>query len=247
MIKNKYLLTLVLLSAVFFAIFLTLRVFQFQSFFSYEWEDDARENQVVYNIATANIPYQTIFQTNPPKFLNNHFSPIYYIIAIFYKLYPHIYMWFFLICITYAFSSLLVYGIADKFLKDKLLSFLVAVIFLVYPPLHYATLGSLDPNNFLLPLFLLVFFFLYRMNFVAYIVFMILACFCKEDVPLYFLGFGIYQIYKKYPKKWWLTTLIFSSLYFLVSVYITIKYSKLDTVGIGDFDHISIVNLRKTR
>jgi len=237
---------LIVLSIIFGTLFFSLRVLQYKSFFSFEWEDDARHNQVIYNIATSLTPHQTIFQNQQPRFLNDHFHPIYFFIALFYKIYPHMYTWYFIMCFSYGFSSITVYLLARHILKDEKLALIVSSIYLFYPPLHYATLGALDAISFTLPIIFLVFYFLYTKKYFPYLLFMVLSCLCREDIPLYIFILGIYQIFKKYPKKFWCSTLIFSSIYFSVAVYVAnnfgnIFYKQYDTkLFVQSYDYITL-------
>jgi len=216
--KRRYLLCLVILSLIYGAIFFALNVLKYRSFFSYEWEDDAGENQVVYNIADSFRPSQTIFVSN---FFFNRFTPIYFLVALFYRIYPHIYTWYFLVSFAYGFSSLIVYLLARDILRQQSLGFILAISYLLYSPLHYINLGTLDGNIFSLPLLFLTLYFLFKRNFFQYCFFMVLSCMCKEDVPLVILLLGVYELIKKYPRKWWLTTVIFAGLYFMAAVYIS--------------------------
>jgi len=201
--RNKRIITLIALSIIFGTIFFSLRVLQFRSFFSFEWEDDARENQIVYNIATTLEPYQTIFQRNAiqPRIFNDYFIPLYYPLALFYKVFPHIYTWYFLMCFSYGFVSIIIYLLAKNILNDERVAFLISLLYLLFPPLHYSTLGAMDPRNFVLPFFILMFYYQHFRKFIPYLIFMVLACMCKEDIPAYTFAFGLYQLVKKYPKK----------------------------------------------
>jgi len=230
--NKKFIYVLVTLSTIFCILFFCLRVLQYKSFFSFEWEDDARVNQVVYNIATSLTPYQTIIQKqlSRPSLLNDHFVPLYYLIALFYKIFPHIYTYYFIMCFLYGFASIIIYLLAKNILKDEKTAFLISLVYLLFPPLHYAALGGMNPRNFVLPLFLFMFYYQNLRKFVPYLIFMILACFSMEDIPVYVFAFGLYQLLKKYPKKWWLSTLTFSGIYFVIAVYMTNVFSRMDNV-----------------
>jgi len=221
---------LIVLSIAFGAIFFTLRILQYQSFFSFEWEDDARNNQLVYNIATALTPYQTIYQKQPRRFLNDRFLPICFFIAVFYRICPHIFTWYFLICFSYGFTSLVIYFLAKHILKDGKSALMISLIYFFYPPLHYAALGALDPANFALPFILLALLFLHTRKFSLYLVFMMFSNMCRDDIALYFFLLGVYILCQKYPKKWWVTTFVLSSIYFICSIYITKTFCSIDWI-----------------
>ncbi|RKY37089.1 MAG: hypothetical protein DRP78_01975 [Candidatus Omnitrophota bacterium] len=222
--KKRYLITLVLLSLIYGVVFLSLNILKYKSFFSYECEDDARENQVVYNIAASLNPHQTIVISN---YFSDHFTPIYFLIALFYRIFPHIYTWYFVMSFSYGFCSLIVYLLANDILKHKGVAFVVSLSYLLYPALHYVNLGALDGNCFSLPLLFITLYFLYKQKFILYAVFVILSCMCKEDIPVIIFLLGMYQLIRKYPKKWWLSTILFSGAYFIMAVYISNNFLRV--------------------
>jgi hypothetical protein len=69
---------------------------------------------------------------------------------------------------------------------------------------------------------------------------------CKEDVPVYFFILGIYQFFRKFPEKWWVSTLLFSSLYFIVAVYLAQAYCRVGLLPnepispVSDYDYINV-------
>jgi uncharacterized membrane protein len=240
--KRNNIKILIILSLIFGSLFFTLRVLQYKSFFSFEWEDHARHNQLLYNIATSFTPQQTIFQSQQPRFLNDHFHPIYFLIALLYKLFPGIYTWYFIICFSYGFSSLTVYYLARKLLNDEGHALFVSLIYLLYPPLHYATLGALDALSFSLPFLFIMFYFLLIRKYVFYLLVMVLVCLCREDIPVYIFALGIYQIFKKYQKRYWISTLLFSGIYFIIALYVMHHY--IQSFEEELYDYITVSSLK---
>lgn len=212
---------------------------QHKSFFSFEWEDDARENQVVYNTAVSFYPHQTIVNSS---YFSDHFTPIYFLVALFYGIYPHIYTWYFLISLSYGFSSLIVYSLTRNIIESEVAAFAISLAYLLYAPLHYVNLGALDANQFSLPLLFLTFYFLYKRKFIPYLVFMILSCLCKEDIPLVIFIFGVYQLLMKYPRKWWAVTIVFSVCYFIFASYAANAFLRVEgfSSGIKNFDYLDM-------
>ncbi|MDD5729512.1 MAG: DUF2079 domain-containing protein [Candidatus Omnitrophica bacterium] len=206
---------LIVLSIVYGIVFLSLNILRFKSFFSYEWEDEAAENQLIYNIAAFSGPHQTIFQGH--VFLD-HFTPVYFLVAVFYKIFPHIYTLFFLESFAYGFCSILIYLLAREMLKEESLAFIISLSYLVYPPLHYVNLGSLDGNIFSLPLLAVTIYAMQKKKFFLYLFFMFFSSLCKEDISLVIFLLGFYQLLNKFGKKWWLLTFLFSISY--LGVYV---------------------------
>ena len=214
--NSKFVIILIVLAAVYGVSFTCLNVLKYRSFFSFEWEDDASENQVVYNIAAHFYPHKTIFIS---KYFFGHFTLIYFLIALFYKIYPSIYTWYFLMSFSYGFCALIVYLLARDILKDEKIAFIISLSYLFYSPLHYVNLGTLDGNNFSLPLLFLSLYFMHKRRFILYIISAVLSCMCKEDIPIIIFTLGLYQLFKKYPKKWWIGTISFSLSYLLLAVH----------------------------
>ena len=62
-----------------------------------------------------------------------------------------------------------------------------------------------------------VFYFLETKRFVPYIIFIIIAMSTKQDVALVTLLIGLYCFWRRYPKRWGLTTVIVSAIYFFAA------------------------------
>ncbi|MDD5729517.1 MAG: DUF2079 domain-containing protein [Candidatus Omnitrophica bacterium] len=213
-LRNKRAVLVLILGAGYGVFFFVLNVFKLRSFFSFEWADDAAENQVIYNIAAFFNPHQTVFLG---KYFFGHFTPVYFLIAVFYRIFPSIFTLYFIISFLYGLCAFIVYMLAREFL-DENQAFFTALIYLLFAPLHYVNLGTLDGNIFALPLLFTAWYFIFKKKFLPYAVFMALSCLCKEDIPLGVFLLGIYLLIKKYPKKWWLTTCLFSLLYFIFAM-----------------------------
>ncbi|MBL7197166.1 MAG: DUF2079 domain-containing protein [Candidatus Omnitrophica bacterium] len=222
--RNLLLIFIIISSMLYGLTFTSLNIAKYKSLFSFEWEDDAGENQIVYNIATSFTPRQTIFVS---KYFFDRFTPIYFFIALFYKICPHVYTWYFLMSFSYGLCSIIVYLLAADILKDKIIAFVISLSYLLYCPLHYVNLAALDGNTFSLPLLFLTLYFLYKKKFAPYAIFAFLSCMCKEDIPLIIFVLGGYQLIRKYPKRWWLSTCVFSALYFAGAVYISNNFLRV--------------------
>lgn len=224
--------------------FFSLRVLQYRSFFSFEWGDDAKHNQVAYNAAVSFSPRQTIAKST---YFSDHFTPIHFLIALPYKIYPHIYTWYFIMSFSYGFSSLILYLLAKDVVANQAAAFVISVSYLLYPPLHYVNLGALDTINFALPFLFLTFYFLYKKRFICYLIFMILSCMCKEDIPLVVILLGIYQLIMKYPRKWWAVTTAFSASYFILASWLASKFLRIEGLGSGglSFDYIDLETFKQ--
>ena len=243
--KNRYITYLIILSLAYGALFLTLNVLKSRAFFSFEWEDEAMENQVFYNIAASFYPHQTM---DISRYFFGHFTPIYFLAALFYKIYPHICTFYFLISFLYGFSSIIVYLLAKDILENETTAFIVSLSYLLYPPLHYVNIGSLDGNTFFLPLLFLAFYFFYKRRFLPYVTVMVLSCMCKENSSLIIFLLGVYILIKKYPKKWWVTTLLFSFGYLLMVINLVplfeFAYPRDSGPAGGQFQYLDLQSIK---
>ncbi len=206
---------LILLGLAFGLLFSQLNSLKLLSFFSFEPEDAAVENQLLYNLVTTGRFTQTLFFGGS----HDHFWPISLVLAPIYALYPRIMTWHALVSFSYGLCALVFYAIARDLLASKRLAFLIALIYLFYAPLHYLALGSIDGGrNFALPLLALTLYFMHKRRFGAYCASALLVCMCKEDMPLIILALGAYQAYRGFPPRWWKTTVALSLVYFGVAL-----------------------------
>lgn len=220
MVTKRYTLSLVFIMIVYIFIFFTLNVARYGAFFSFAWEDEATENQLVWNTAHGNLFYQSIFDGH----FFGHVTPFHFILSLGYRIIPHIFTWYFSSTLGLALSSLIIYKLADMIFDNRLKSFLMALIYLLYPPLHYVTLGPIDTITFLIPLFLLSFYFFKKDKFLYFMISAILAMSCKESVALIFIMFSGFAIICKKEKRWIITPLFLGFVWFIISTWFILPY-----------------------
>ncbi len=214
---NKKFFFLILLSIAYSVIFFLLKYFQYKSFFSFEWDDDAVNVQLAYNTLHGLFFKQSIF--NAPLFYGR-FTPIIIFPAIFFKFFPYVPVWFALISFSYGFSAVIVYLISNNILKDDVASFLIVLIYLFYAPLHYLNLGTVEPRTFaLLPIFLMYYFFICNRYIISFLFFLI-AISAKQDIALVGCLWGGYCLYRNKRIKSGIFIIIISLLYFFFSNYL---------------------------
>ena len=105
---------LILLGLAFGLLFSHLNILKLQSFFSFEPEDAAVENQLLYNLVTAGRFTQTLFFDGS----HDHFWPIALVLAPLYALHPRS-TWHVLVDFSYGLCSLVFYLIARDLLASK--------------------------------------------------------------------------------------------------------------------------------
>jgi len=213
----KWVWTAIVIYIIIFGVVTSLRHYNFQT---QAW-DLGIFDQVVWNIANGNGMSTTL------EFVQNHFavhmSPILYLLAPGYMLFPSPY--FLLILQTLA----LALGAWPLYLLAK--SRFIAIIYLLYPSLHWINWFDFHPIAFLVPAFLAAFYFAEKRRWGLMSLFLILAASAQEDAILVVAFFGIYLIFRTSDvlgtsdvQKIGFLILFLSVLYFLLAVKFIMPY-----------------------
>lgn len=211
---DRYKLLLAAVVILYVVVFFWLNMARYRALFSFEWEDEAIENQIAWNTAHGRFFYQSI----DDGLFAGHFTPFHATIALFHLLYPHIVTWYFLSILAVALTSFVIYALSLEVLKDKLQSFFVALLFLFYPPLHYLNLGPIDTVIFTMPLVTLAYFCFIRNKFVAFILLLLLCLSCKESMVFLVFMFSIAALFCRKDKKWFFAPLFMAGLWFFITI-----------------------------
>jgi len=221
MLKNKKYFTLIVcLALVYLCVFFVLKVAQCNSFFSFEWEDDAVNNQMAWNTASGKLFYQSVFDGR----LSGHVNPIIFIIALGYFIFPHLFTWYFLSISGIAFSGLIVHRIAYQVFNNQLRALLITLFFFLYPPLHYLLLGKMNTMTFFIPLILLAFYFFQKDKFLHFIISILFAMMCKESVALYVIMFSVVAAVCRKKKKWIILPFLLGAGWFIISTWFILPH-----------------------
>lgn len=225
--KNKICLISVIAGIVLYTIvFTALYSLRYQTFFSYEWEDEAAENQLLWNTAHGNFLKQTIFQR---EFFIDHFSPIHILIAPFYRLFPRIYTFHFILTLGLGIGALPIYFLSNTLLKNSFKSALLSFIYLFYPPLHWVNLSVVEPVMLSVPFLLFAFYFFFRQKLKFFIIFIVLSLMCKENIALIVIAMGILFALNRYNLKYSMMLIAIGLIWFLVSFYWIIPHFGRET------------------
>jgi len=168
--------------------------------------------QVSYLYSQGLAPLSSIRHMN---LLGDHFEVILLLISPIYKLFPFPETLLIVQAIFVALSSIPIYLIAKDKIKNNLLSLLIVII-------YQTSVGITAAINFdfhtttisVLPLSLTLYFWYFK-RWRLYWLTLFLAILFKEDVPIFLLGLGIFQIFRKQFKLGILTS-IFSVISFVV-------------------------------
>lgn len=235
---------LLLAIAVYALVFMYLSFFQFQSFFSFEWEDDAQNNQIIWNTAHNNLMLGQTLQRETCRFgLNDHIEPIFLLLSLPYRVFPHIKLLFFLRALFIAASAIPIYLLVKNHDRSTLRAFLIAITYLLYFPIHYLSLTGLKMLPFCIPFLFFSFYYFDKKNFKLFLTSLLFALMTHELICFSAIMFGLYALYQKRECRWILTPLLIGIIYYILCFYIFIpfvaqpNYSPFDH-GIGATDSL---------
>ena len=218
--NNKIYLRLVLMGVIFYTIiFTSLCSLRYRAFFSYEWEDEAAENQILWNTVHGSFLKQTIYETESGMFID-HFSPIYILISFLYAVVPRIHTLYFLISFSFAIGAISLFLLAREILADSFQACLFAFTYLFYSPLHWINVTTVEPIMFSIPLLLFAFYFFYKGRFWHFLILLILSLMTKGNISLIIIMFGLYALIKKKDSKWILLPLSFGIVWYVLSIWV---------------------------
>lgn len=162
--------------------------------------------------------------------LADHFGPILFLLSPIYRLFPSASSLLIIQAVFVSLSSILIYLIALDKLKNAFLSFLISLTYLTSP-------GIISAINFdfhlstisVLPLTIMLFSFNFK-HWRLYWIILPLSLLFKEDIPIFILGLGIYELFTK-EKKIGILSIIFA----LISFYL-IKFNVMPFMWKGAED-----------
>lgn len=198
-----------LICAVFFFVYTSHSLHRHDSYNSHAF-DLGIYTQITYLYSQAELPYSTLKHM---ILLADHFGPILAILSPIYRLFPNPITLLILQSLFVSLSGLPIYLIACDKLKKPLISSLITIAYLsspgifsaVYFDFHLATISVLP-----LSLILLTWHF---QKWRLYWLTLILSLLFKEDIPIFILGLGIYQLFNKQTRLG-LATIIFAAFSF---------------------------------
>jgi len=134
------------------------------------------------------------------NFFSEHFSPILLLMCPLYLVFDTSVVLFVVEALVVAVGVLFVYKIGRYYSLSPVVSLLVSFIFLNYKYLAMGVLSDFHPEIWE-PTFLLgAILFLLKRKTWPYVICLILALSCKEDIPIYALGIGIYALFNRKTK-----------------------------------------------
>jgi len=202
--------------------------FSFLSFRRYEALDTGgydlgNMDQAAWNTLNGCILCETNVEGIDRR-LAHHVEPIFLLIAPLYLIYSNPRTLLLLQTVVVALGALPVYWLARDKTKNAWVAVVFAALFLLFPALQSATLDEFHPVT-LAPTFLLfAFYYLVRGKTVPYIIFLLLALSCKENISLLVIMLGLYVLFVRRDRILGLITTALGLSWFIVAVYMVIPY-----------------------
>ncbi len=175
-------------------------------------------NEEMHNIITTGKPYSTILNH---ILLGEHFSPILYLCAPFYALYPHAESLLVMQCLLCAFAAIPVYKLAVLKLGKGFTAQVIALSVMLYPGM--SGLVTFEFHEFCFAPLLLAYtlLFLEKRRFGAYAVLVFLCLCIKEDMAIACTSIGLFALFNRETHKAGLFTCIISVAWLvIVTTYI---------------------------
>lgn len=178
--------------------FAVLNWLQFRTFYCVEWEDLAAWNQVAWHTAHGRLFYQTITD----EYFLTHVCPIYLLLAIPYRVFPHIATFLTMGSLALAMGALPLYHLARRHVRVPGGALMFALTYLLYGPLHCIDMEGTYPIHFAVPLLILMALCFEMRWFGWFCLSSFLALLCKENVALVLVFLGLYGLWRRYPIRW---------------------------------------------
>jgi uncharacterized membrane protein len=196
---------------------------KYNSFHYYDW-DFASDIIILWNSVHGKMLYYPFLEQN---IFGAHLYLIALLIMPIYAIFQHPYTILFLQTIFLGLAAYPLYKLA-KLKLNKTFALVISFAYLLYPSIGYINLFE---SHFEIYEIFFLFFALYyfeRENFNKFLIFVLFAIICKENVSLSVFMLGIYALVRKRSKKWILVPSLLGIAWFFLAIKIIIPYFAKD-------------------
>lgn len=173
--------------------------------------------QITYLYSQGLTPYSSLKHMN---LLADHFGPILAIISPLYRLFPNPVTLLFIQSLFVSLSAIPIYLIALDKLKNKLVATIITVAYLSSPGIFSAVFFDFHLATIsVLPLSFMLFFWHFK-HWRLYWLTQAISILFKEDIPIFVLGLGLYQLFTKQRYQGLFTILFALSSFYLIKFQI---------------------------
>ncbi|HAH19309.1 MAG: hypothetical protein A2Y00_07075 [Omnitrophica WOR_2 bacterium GWF2_43_52] len=197
--------------------FTALQVIKYRTLFTLNPISLAGFNQVAINTARG-IPFYCSFSND--VFANNHFHLIFILLALAYKIYPHIYTLFFCVSFALGIGGVGIYLITKKLFSSIRMGVFFFIVYLLSPVLHFINFVDFRPIVLSIPFFIFMVYFYMEEKFIPFFVFSSLFLMCQEHLAFCLMMFGISSIFRRKSLQWILMPIIYGGAWFIVTATI---------------------------
>ncbi|OFZ21783.1 MAG: hypothetical protein A2X94_08430 [Bdellovibrionales bacterium GWB1_55_8] len=172
-------------------IFFRLADLRYLSLFSYEWEDLAQVNSILWNI--AHLRMQGLI--NMIRFTgdtNFHLMPILFPVALLYRALPSVHFLFLLIPFAISVTAIPLFRIARHKLGSNWAAFVVALSFLLYAPKNSLVFLDADPVILTIPFLAGMYWAAVKQKPNWFLLYSVLTGMCRTEAPFYVLTMSSY-------------------------------------------------------
>ena len=205
--KYSYLIILFVFSALYLAVNVRMNVFSYNNF-DFGKFDLGNMSQMLWNTLQGRLMYLTdYFGTNLPRWSMSHVDPILLLFLPIFVVFMHPLTLVFSQLVLVIFSSFLIYFIADINLKNKPISLLISLAYLLYPALGYLNSRTgFHGVSAAIPFFLgafLVFEHMYHTHsftkgkLILFWVLLVITMSGKEQLPLYVFTYAVFILFSR--------------------------------------------------
>ncbi len=181
-----------------FAIVIYLPIAQLLKYHSLRsFMDFTAWTEILNNIISTGKPISSIqyfFTGQSTNWFAAHFTPLLYLLAVPFKLWPYSETLIIMNCLLMASSIIPLYKLALTCHERKQFGLFMAVLLLWYPTFQYIVLYEFEMLRFSIPIILWMLYFWEKKNTVLYFLFVLLAVLVREEVGLTIMMFGVYVV-----------------------------------------------------
>lgn len=233
--ENKFLFSIIFCSIIHIIIFTTLSYLRYNTFNSGWPFDLALQNHWFWNSINGSFLYSEI---NDPFVTFGHHA--HFIIILFmpiYYFFKNPLGLFFITSTILSSGSIIMYYLSKNIIKNKLISFILAITYLINPIIHGLNLEDFRFEPLSIPIIILTFYFFYKKKINQFILSAITVILIKETLSLTIAFFGIYSLILKRKFKWILIPLILGISWFFIGTSLIVP-----AYGSGEYSFIDIYN-----
>ncbi|MDD5436424.1 MAG: DUF2079 domain-containing protein, partial [Candidatus Omnitrophica bacterium] len=204
-------------------LFSCLSALKYYSFNYYDW-DLASDVAILWNSVHGRLLYYPFLQQN---IFGAHLCPVIFFIIPIYAVFQHPMTVLFLQSLFLGLAAYPLYLFARSQL-NKVLALGIGLAYLLYPSVGFINLFESHFEVYEIFFLFFALFYFEKENFKKFLLFLLLALTCKENVSMVVFMFGIYALVRRRPWIWVMVPSLLGLFWFFISVKMVIPYFARD-------------------